>query len=521
MIDGPDEICLLDKPRNTNVLKKLTISNYQMHDTLPHLTKFPEWISLVEECERLKMQSLNQLFKKDQYRYDTFNLNAVGLELNFSHQPVNKKTINLLTEIASKYNLQMHIDNLFSGDRVNKNENKPALHTALRSDKADVVKVNGENIKVKIQNTLLEMEQISSSIRKNTWFKSDKKTITDIVNIGIGGSDLGPKMAVGALKEYKTTDISCHFISDNDPDSADDLLDELNPDSTIFIVASKSFTTHETIINLRKAIEWLGTKNKISEHIIAVTANIKYAHNFKIKHVLPIWDWIGGRFSFFSSINLILMIAIGPELFQQLLAGAKEMDDHFKTAPFEQNMPVLLALLGIWNLNFLAANNHLLLVYSQRLTFLTPYLQQLDMESNGKSLNISQTGINYSTGPIVWGGLGNQAEHAYYQLLFQGTHYTPIDYIFINEKKYESTNLAANKKLNALAFGTENQKNSHHHANARVGINKITLNSLNPKTLGALISLFEHKIYCQSVIWRINAFDQPGVDAAKKFNMET
>ncbi|OGV26354.1 MAG: hypothetical protein A3F18_04125 [Legionellales bacterium RIFCSPHIGHO2_12_FULL_37_14] len=471
---------------------------------------------MVQQFEKLQSQSLNHLFISEPKRTNEFYLEAAGITCNYAYQPINKEVLFLLTQLAERYHLQHQIDRLFSGKLVNHSEQKPALHTALRSYQHEVIVVNRENINLKIHETIKRMESIAHQIRNQSWYGFMGTPITDIVNIGIGGSDLGPKMAVCALKQYKIHSIRCHFISDSDPDNFDDVVNELNSATTLFIVASKSFTTQETLLNLKKAIAWMGLNNSIKQHFIAVTANTENPKKFGIEHILPIWDWVGGRYSFFSAINLILMIAIGPEHFQKLLSGARAMDTHFKTAPFARNMPVLLALLGIWNLNFLCANNHLLLVYSNRLNHFISYLQQLDMESNGKSRNIAGEVINYTTGPIIWGGLGNHAEHAFYQLLFEGSHYTPGDCIFIGEKRYESMNQAAFKKIDALAFGVDTH-DMPHLLYGKSGINNITLTKLDPYTLGSLIALYEHKIFTQSVLWHINAFDQPGVEAVKRF----
>lgn len=482
-----------------------------------HLKHHPEWLHLLKEFKLLRSKTLNQLFMEETFRKTEYCSEVAGIKLDYSLQPINQNTLTCLIQLVSRIHLKDHIDNLFSGCIVNYSEQRPALHTALRATSNDVVTFNGENIILNIQHTLRQMQFIADQICNHTWMGHQGKPITDVVNIGIGGSDLGPNMAVHALHHYKNTTIGCHFISDSDPDGFDDVINGLNPATTLFIVSSKSFTTHETLLNLKKAIAWLNT-NDLKNHLIAVTANPERVFQYGISHVLPIWDWIGGRYSFFSAINFILMIAIGPKHFQQLLLGANTMDSHFKSASLAQNMPVLLALLGIWNLNFFGSNNHLMLVYSKRLANFIPYIQQLDMESNGKSTDISGKRIHYNTGPLVWGGLGNHAEHAFYQLLYQGSHYITGDFIFIGEERYHTMNQLADNKLNALVFGVNMCESLSRLTHGNAGINKITLGELSPFTLGALVSLYEHKIYCQSVIWNINPFDQPGVEAAKKFH---
>lgn len=485
---------------------------------MPHLSQHLEWSLLSKELRILRSKTLNQLFLEEPHRQTEYQSTIAGITLDYSLQPVMKKTLSHLTALAARLHLNKCIDDLFSGFPVNRSEQRPALHTALRAASHETVFVHDEPVNPMIQETLQRMQVMAQQIRNHQWQGHHGLPITDVVNIGIGGSDLGPNMAVHALKHYKNTTINCHFISDGDPDGFHDITRELNPITTLFIVSSKSFTTLETLQNLNKAIQWLGTAN-IKDHLIAVTANPEQALHHGIEHVLPIWDWIGGRYSFFSAINFILMIAIGPDAFQQLLAGARAMDTHFRTAPFAQNMPVLLALLGIWNLNFFSSNNHLMLVYTKRLAHFIPYIQQLDMESSGKSTNMSGERINYNTGPIVWGGLGNQAEHAFYQLLYQGSHYITGDFIFIGEASHHIMNQLAEHKLHALAFGVDLCENLSRLTHGNIGINKITLNELSPFTVGALVALYEHKIYCQSVLWDINPFDQPGVEAAKKFKM--
>lgn len=503
-------------------------------NTLPHLSHYPEWPLLIKEFNALQSQSIAQLITDEPTRYEDFQIHSAGIKLDYSHQAINKEALFLLTQIAERYHLQDRINDLFTGKFVNRSEQKPALHTALRAHTNDIINVNNENINLAIQQTLKRMEEIADEIRNHSWLGLQGLPITDVVNIGMGGSDLGPKMAVHALKEFSTSTIRCHFISDADPDSFTDVVNTLNAASTLFIVASKTFTTKETLLNFNKAKAWLetfsknnldfkldkeSTGNSINNQIIAVTAYPERATQCGIQHVLPIWDWVGGRYSFFSAVNLILMIAIGPQHFQQLLTGAREMDTHFRTAPFARNMPVLLALLSIWNLNFFCANNHCLLIYSQRIKYLLPYLQQLEMESNGKSIDNQGNNITYSTSPIVWGGLGNQAEHAFFQLLYEGTHHTPIDCVFINENRLETFNQLASDKLNVLFAGvhTHAQPTIKLHDHSAPGINSLLLNGLTPHTLGALAALYEHKTYCQSVLWNINAFDQPGVEAAKQY----
>lgn len=479
---------------------------------LHHLASHEEWSLLLKQRAILNERSLKEMYR--QRKHDEFSVEAAEIRLNYVFQPLNKEVLFLLTTLFTRFSLPQRIDDLFSGRLVNFTEKKPALHTALRASQSDSLWLNQCNILELIHATRVKMEEMAESIRQEKWLGATGLPITDVVNIGIGGSDLGPKLAISALKKYVTNRLSFHFISDSDPDSFDDVVDELNPETTLFIVVSKSFTTQETLLNFKKALHWLNLAN-FRQHVVAVTAHVAKAEQYGIEYILPIWEWIGGRYSFFSAVNFSLMIAIGPQSFQQLLQGGREMDTHFKTTPFERNLPVLLALTGIWNLNFIGAKSHLFLVYSKRLQHFMPYIQQLDMESNGKSADRQKKPVEYTTGPIIWGGLGNHAEHAYYQLLYEGSHYVSGDFLFINESRYEAMNQAGLKKLTVLAHGLEERVTlSKRHGQA--GINQIFLNQLNPYTLGALIALYEHKVYCQSVIWNINAFDQPGIEAAKR-----
>jgi len=359
------------------------------------------------------------------------------------------------------------------------------------------------------------MQRIVEQIRTKQWSGFSGKPLTDIVNIGIGGSDLGPRFCLTALTEHTSPDFNYHFISDADPASFHQVVSKLNPETTLFIVASKSFTTPETLFNARKAMAWIGHQHS-DRHFIAVTANIALANQFGIKHVLPVWSWIGGRYSFCSAINLITAIAIGFEQFNQLLAGSNSMDEHFLTSEFSNNLPVLMALIGIWNNNFLNIHNLLLLTYARQLEQFVPHIQQLDMESNGKSIDNHGKSVNHATGPIIWGGLGNQAQHSYYQLLCQGTHKVTLDFITLNAFKNEIINDISEAKMKVLSNGINDLENPSGFIPGNVPLNHLRLNDASPFTIGALIALYEHKVYAQSVIWNINPFDQPGVESTKR-----
>ena len=402
------------------------------------------------------------------------------------------------------------------GDKVNVSENRPALHTALRASGDIPVLVDGKDVMHEVIQTRNTIQQISEQIRNKKWLGFTGKPITNIVNIGIGGSDLGPRFCLNAFAELASPDLTYHFISDVDPNGFKNAVATLQPENTLFIIASKSFTTQETLYNAKKAVAWIGDQDRVAKHCIAVTANIKKAHQFGIQTILPIWDWVGGRYSLCSAINLITAIALGYELFSEILSGAHSMDIHFQQADFKHNLPVIYALLGIWNNNFLHRQSLLILTYAQQLEQFVPYIQQLDMESNGKGIDNQGNKVNHSTGPLIWGGLGNQAQHSYYQLLCQGTHKVAADFITVNVFDGQLINDMCADKIRVLTSGINEQENPNGYIPGNLPLNHIRLNDCSPFTIGALISLYEHKIFTQSVIWNINPFDQPGVESAKR-----
>lgn len=361
---------------------------------------------------------------------------------------------------------------------------------------------------------------ISNRIREKKWLGHSGLPITDIVNIGIGGSDLGPRVCINALSNYISKEFNYHFISDVDPVSFNDVIAKINPQTTLFIVSSKSFTTKETLLNARKAFALYEDMASIDQHFIAVTAHPERAYQMGIKTVLPIWDWVGGRFSFCSAVNLITAIAIGYEQFVELLAGAHDVDTHVQFTDFKNNIPVLMALIGIWNNNFLNIHNLLILTYSKKLEYFVPYVQQLDMESNGKSIDVNGRMVDYATGPIVWGGLGNQAQHSYFQLLCQGTHRCVGDFITLKTNDEHEINSMCHYKMKVLSEGIQTIENPYGYIPGNMPMNHLILSDCSPYTLGALVALYEHKIFVQSVIWNINPFDQPGIESAKSAHRE-
>lgn len=474
---------------------------------MEQLTKMNSW----KKLEKYAKTYINQSSETKNYCVSSDNIT-----LDYSEQHINGQILDSLLELAHECALLEHINAMMAGKPVNNTENRPALHTALRAPENKVIVVNEHNIIPEIVHVRNTMKLISTKIRNGEWLGYSGKPITDVVNIGIGGSMLGPFFCINALTDLVTDRLGFHFISDIDPNAFSRATAKLNPETTLFIVSSKSFTTPETLSHYQKALSWLNQEQHHNQHFIVVTANVEKAQEMGFKTILPIWEWVGGRYSFCSAINLISCIAIGFEHFSEILAGAYQMDMHFCTEPFAKNLPVLMALLGIWNINFLNINNLLVMTYSQDLQYFVPYLQQLDMESNGKSINKQGRTVDYATGPIIWGGLGNHAQHSYYQLLCQGTHKIAADLINVQTFDDKVINKMCRAHKEVLTKGGNHGENPHSYIAGEIPINILSLTECSPKTLGSLISLYEHKIFVQGVIWNINSFDQPGVESSKE-----
>ncbi len=482
------------------------------------LTERHSWLSLEKETQALRLKTIKELKRNTAGRNEALFLATPQITIDFSNQRVTQAIFNLLLRLAEETGLKQNIVALQGGDKVNTSESRPALHTALRVFDKRPLLVDGQDIIPAIFATRNKIREISNQIREKRWLGFSGKPITDVVNIGIGGSDLGPRFCVNALVDFTAKDLDYHFVSNIDPDCLKQVVAKLNPETTLFIISSKSFTTQETLLNAQQAMAWLGEPHAIGRHFIAVTANSDKAREFGISNVLSIWDWVGGRYSVCSAINLITAIAIGYDQFTQLLAGANAMDRHFLEADFSQNLPVMLGLMGIWNINFLHIHTLLLLAYSQKLEYFVPYIQQLDMESNGKSIDKQGRSINYATGPIVWGGLGNQAQHSYYQLLCQGTHRITTDLITVASPCQNLNLKMAISTQEILATGIQDIKSPTSYIPGNIPVTHIQLKDSTPFTLGQLIALYEHKIFTQSVVWDINPFDQPGVESSKRQN---
>ena len=482
---------------------------------MEQLTNMAIWKSLEDEAQSLRLFNLQNLTPETRLERQSFTVSTCNIHLDYSNQHLTNNTLTLLIKLANERGLREKINTLMQGGKVNLSENRPALHTALRAPEHQSILVNDQDIMPEIVGARHKMQSIVEKIRSKNWLGFSEKAITDIVNIGIGGSDLGPRFALKALEEYTSKDLNYHFISDADPNAFTHAVTQLNPETTLFIISSKSFTTQETLYNMKKALHWIGDHPHHARHFIAVTANSHKAIQLGITTILPLWDWVGGRYSFCSAVNLITAIAIGFEEFNQLLAGANSMDNHFKESDFSTNLPVILALIGIWNNNFLHIHTLLTWTYSQLLERLVAYIQQLDMESNGKSIDNQGRAVNYATGPIIWGGMGNQAQHSYYQLLCQGTHKITADFISLDAYSGQIVNRVCDAKKHILTTGVNNLDHPNGYIPGNTPLNHIRIKNLTPFTLGALVALYEHKVYTQSVIWNINPFDQPAVESAK------
>lgn len=510
------------------------------------INKTTAWQNLEQHQQEIATQNMRDLFSKNPDRFKKFSLKAAGLFLDYAKNNITSKTLDLLLQLTKEANLTAKIEDMFTGKIINTTEQRAVLHTALRNPQNTSINVDGVNVMPEIHNTLKLIFACAEKIRTGKWHGFSDKEITDVVNIGIGGSDLGPAMVVNALMPYKIDTINFHFVSNVDGTHISETLKYLNPETTLFIIASKTFTTQETLCNAITAKEWLeqkaATKNASLQHFIAVTAKPDKAEEFGIakQNIFPFWDWVGGRYSLWSAIGLAIVIAIGAENFQAFLAGANTMDQHFRSAPFAQNMPVIMALIGIWQINFLNAKSYAILPYDQYLALLPSYLQQLEMESNGKNVDINGNKLTYATSPIIWGGVGTNGQHAFHQLLLQGTQKVPIDfivpvnshnpigqhhlYLFANCLAQSQAMMCGKTKEEAeqelLKSGIDSvtaKKLAEHKAiPGNNPCNTILVNKITPQTLGALIALYEHKVFVQGIIWQINSFDQWGVELGKQ-----
>lgn len=503
------------------------------------MSKFTEqksYRSLLTHSHVIADQRMQEWFASGPDRFKQFSLQVGDVFIDYSKNWITRETIKLLCEFARENHLSQKINAMFVGENVNYTEQRPALHTALRDRKTLSLIVNGKNVLAEVHQTLHRMKEFTEAVRNQAWIGATGEPITDIVNIGIGGSHLGPMMAVHALKAYSTKNLRCHFISNIDSLHVNEVLHQIKPETTLFIISSKSFSTLETITNAKNIRAWMQKKfgNRIQKHFVAVTADPERAREFGIsdEQIFPLWDWVGGRYSVWSAIGLPLALMIGMDNFNDFLEGAHEMDQHFREASFEQNMPILLALLGVWYINFFNASYQAIIPYVHSLSLLPDYLQQLDMESNGKRIDHNGNEVNYNTGPVIFGKHGCDSQHSYFQLLHQGQHLIPVDFVLSSDqelmvagaltqaqalmqgKTYEQ----AYSELTEQGISVQEAKYlaKHKAVPGNRPSNVIFLDEVTPHSLGALLALYEHKIYVQGVLWDINSFDQWGVELGKQ-----
>jgi glucose-6-phosphate isomerase len=504
--------------------------------TVP-LTRRPEWAALMEHYQKMRDVHLRQLFAADPKRGERLTAEAVGLYFDYSKHRITDETIHLLLQLAEACGLRDRIDAMFRGDKINITEDRAVLHVALRAPKGQSIIVDGEDVVPQVHEVLDRMADFATQVRSGTWKGHTGKRIRHVINIGIGGSDLGPVMAYEALKAYSARDMTFRFVSNVDGTDFAEATRDLDPAETLFIISSKTFTTLETMTNAHTARDWslraLGDEKAVARHFVAVSTNAKEVEKFGIDtaNMFGFWDWVGGRYSMDSAIGLSTMIAVGPEHFRAMLAGFHAMDEHFRTAPFERNLPVLMGLLAIWYNDFFGAQTVGVFPYDQYLKRFPAYLQQLTMESNGKHMMLDGTRADVQTGPIFWGEPGTNGQHSFYQLIHQGTKLIPCDFIAfghtLNPLGQHHDLLMANvfAQTEALAFGKTPEEVAaegtpdwlvpHRSFDGNRPTSTILAEQLTPETLGKLVALYEHSVFTQGTIWHIDSFDQWGVELGK------
>ncbi len=502
------------------------------------LAKREAWKALAAHSKKIKALHLRQLFADDPKRGERMTAEAAGLFLDYSKNRVSDETLHLLFQLAEESGLRAGIDAMFRGDKINMTENRAVLHTALRAPRESSIIVDGRDVVPEVHAVLDKMEDFSNRVRSGAWTGHTGRRIRNVVNIGIGGSDLGPVMAYEALKHYSERSLTFRFVSNVDGIDLVEATRDLDPAETLLIVSSKTFNTLETMTNARSARDWLvkglgGNEQAVARHFVAVSTNAGKVSDFGIDtaNMFGFWDWVGGRYSMDSAIGLSTMLAIGPENFRAMLGGFHEVDEHFRTAPFEKNLPVLMGLLSVWNNDFLGAQSVAVLPYEQYLKRFPAYLQQLTMESNGKHVTLDGKKVNYQTGPIYWGEPGTNGQHSFYQLIHQGTRLVPCDFLAFAHALMplgrHHNILMANvfAQAEALAFGktaeevkaegTPDWLVPHRVFEGNRPSNTILADRLTPATLGKLVALYEHSVFTQGVIWNIDSFDQWGVELGK------
>jgi glucose-6-phosphate isomerase len=513
---------------------------------MPKLTHLQAWKALEEHFKATGTTHMRDLFAADPQRFEKFHASMDDILLDYSKNRITEQTFSLLMDLARETDVEGWRDSMFAGEPINISEYRPALHTALRNRSNTPVMVDGENVMPKVNRVLAQLRYFSERVRGGHWRGYSGHLISDVVNIGIGGSDLGPHVVCDAMKPYAQRGMNVHFVSNVDPTHLSEILKTVKPESCLFIVSSKSFTTQETMMNAHSAREWFVniTNNEaaVAKHFVAVTTNKEKATEFGIlpENMFEFWDWVGGRYSLWSAIGLPIVLYLGMDRFEEMLEGAHAMDLHFKNTPLEKNIPVILAMLGVWYNNFFDAQSHAVISYNQYLRRLPAHLQQLDMESNGKTIDRQGERVDYLTGPIIWGETGSNCQHAFFQLLHQGTKPVPADFMIpartLNPLGGQHRVLLANffAQTQALMVGKTRAEALAELQNEGVAedtiaevlphkifegnkpTNSIMFDQLKPRTLGALLAMYEHKVFVQGVIWNINSFDQWGVEYGKK-----
>jgi len=503
------------------------------------------WRQLQQHLGEVESSHLRDLFGSDPQRADNLSVSACGLNLDYSKNRILLKTRTLLMALAESAQLKQKRDAMFAGEAINNTENRSVLHTALRQQSNEPVFVDGVDIVPQIKAVRIKVEAVVNRVRNKKWLGYSGKCITDVLNLGIGGSFLGPKIATTSLKPYVQGGPKQHFVANIDGNHLHDVLSNLNPETTLVLIASKSFNTQETLTNAESTRQWFYnygvTFDELNRHFIAISSNVTKAVEFGISsdNVFPMWDWVGGRYSLWSAIGMPIAMAIGNEGFTQLLKGAADLDTHFKEAPLEKNLPVLLGMLGVWNHNFFGCQTHALLPYSHYLRGFPAYVQQMDMESNGKSCQLNNETVSSTTGPVIWGAEGTNGQHAFHQLLHQGTSVVPVDFIqplvadhnmdghqdmlvancFAQSKTLMQGKTYQQAYDELVASGTDETLArviaKHKQMPGNRPSNTLTFDRLTPYQLGTLIALYEHKVFVQGVIWNLNSFDQWGVELGK------
>jgi glucose-6-phosphate isomerase len=487
------------------------------------LTASPAWQALAAHHKKIAATTLTSLFAADPSRAQAFTIEAGGIVLDYSKHRVDTDTMRLLAALAAQAQLSGWIERMFAGEAINSSEGRPALHVALRAREATFPA--DRDVMSEVRATRARLRGFVEEVRRGTLRGASGRAMTDVVNIGIGGSDLGPRMLTRALRKFHKPGLRLHFVSNIDPADLDAALAGLAPETTLFIVASKTFTTTETLENAGRAKAWLaaalGGSADLSRHFAAATANVTGAAALGVPHerVFPLWDWVGGRYSVWSAVGLPVALAVGMDAFEELLEGARAMDAHFRAAPIERNLPAVLALLEIWYANFFGAQTRAVIPYSEDLRELPAYLQQLEMESNGKRVDRDGNEVDYDTAPVVWGASGTPSQHSFHQLLHQGTRLVPVDFIIAHEPNPSAaqTALTANAlaQAAALAFGNPVPGAPHKTLPGNRPSSVLLLAHLAPRELGELVAMYEHKVFVEGVIWNVNSFDQWGVEYGK------